>query len=207
MKKLIALLFASLSLVSCDNDEEADKSYHIQFQLKETDGTNTIHIPQEERLDISGNDILNSDFLAVGFQITGGFPSPANPEINHRLTISFGLEIPKSEFVNNGGKHEFIEAGNFVNYIPSGNLFNQQAIFASAYFHENTQTYCTALMDDTFDNNLEITKTKFYVDATGNHAVDIEGHFTIRFNSICWNHNLDLIKGSFRTKIMIDEIP
>jgi hypothetical protein len=165
MKKLIALLFASLSLLSCDK-EEADKSYHIQFQLKETDGTNTIHIPQEKRLDIEGDDILNREFMAVGFQISEGFPSPANPEINHSLTISFGLEIPKSEFMNNGANHEFIEARNFVNYIPSGNLFNQQAIFAGAWFHENTQTYCTALMDETFDNRLEITKTKYYVDTT-----------------------------------------
>lgn len=208
MKKLFILVLIMSALISCRKNEEDIALYHVKFQLKKADSnTNEVHFIQENPQKIRGNGIKNSDSVAVGFSITESFPSPSNKEVTQQFTFHLSMRIPGEEFTTDSGVYKFKNASSFENYIPSGNLFENRTLLISTFFHEDMLTFCSAQLDQNFNNNFEITRTSYYTDDNGNDAMDIEGVFSIRYNSICSNGDIKLEGGSFRVKLLIDEIP
>lgn len=205
MKKLFILVLILSALISCRKNEENIALYHVKFQLKKADGTtNEVHFVQEAPQRINGGGIKNSDSVAVEFSIAESFSSPSNKEVTQQFTFHLSMRIPGEEFTTDSGVYKFKNASSFENYIPSGNLFENRTLLISTFFHEDMMTFCSAQLDQNFNNNFEITRTSYYIDDNGNDAMDIEGVFSIRYNSICSNGDTKLEDGNFRIKLLID---
>lgn len=214
MKMLLISAMILSALISCDKKEEDIDidpdvaKYSIKFQLKDSEGnTKKINLTQENPRTISGNGIKDSDNVSTGFGLSGSFVSPSEKQLTQQLFFYLAIEIPEAEFNFDSGRYEFKNPSNFENYISSRNLFEDGTQSISTYFHEDVKTFCSAQLDSTFDNTFYITKTSHYVDNNGNDAMDIEGMFTTRYNSVCNNGDVELEDGTFRIKLLIDEIP
>jgi hypothetical protein len=58
-----------------------------------------------------------------------------------------------------------------------------------------------------FDNHFEIKSKDYFVDENKNHAVNLEGTFSSKYNSACQGGSFEISKGSFRIKVVVDQIP
>ncbi len=133
--------------------------------------------------------------------------SPLKKEVAQQLSFYLSVEIPREEFKVNSEIYKFKNPSNFESYIPSGNLFEDESLSVTTYFHEDTMTFCSALLDTTFNNSFKITKASYHIDNNGKEAIDVEGMFATRYNPICNNGNIALEDGTFRVKLLLSEIP
>ena len=165
MKKVFFSAIIVFLFIACRANEEDINIYFIEFQLSESDGnTNKIYIIQESPQTLTGNGIKNSDSVAVGFGILESFVSPNNKDVTQLFGFRLSMLIAEEELNTNSGTYKFKNSSSFVNHIPLGNLFEEKNIDVNTTFNEDSQTFCSALLDTTFDNNFTIAKTRFYVD-------------------------------------------
>lgn len=202
------------TLLSCKKTEidpdvnPGEGPYFIKFNLKEPDGkAREIYIPKESLQSLSGNGVKDSEFVAVGFGFSGAFISPADKEITQDLSFYISFSIPETEFYHKSGSYEFKEPKNLKNYIPLGNLFHEGPHSISTFFHEDIMTFCSAPIDASHSNIFRITKMEYCIDTNGVDALDIEGRFTTKYNLVCNDGDVLIGNGSFRVKLLIDEIP
>lgn len=208
MRILIGISFLFL-FTACQENKGAENLYYLDFKLVGLDGVaHEINISQETSATLNGHGIKDSNQVALGFALNGTFASPFEKEVTQNLSFYFATEIPETEFsIDSQGVYTLKSPADFRNYLPSGNLFENDNLSVRSYFHEDTNTFCTALLDTAFAQKLSITSKIFYVDSNGDDALDIEGTFDTAYDLVCGKDRSINANGTFKIKLLLNASP
>ncbi len=198
------LLFAC-----CEGNKDADNLYFLKFKLIGSDSlAHEIDVPLKTPVTAYAYGLKNNDQVSVGFAINGTFKSPLDKEIAQNLSFSFATEVPETEFsADSQGGYTLKNPADFRNYLPPNNLFEHENLSVRSYFHEDTNTFCTAQLDTAFTQELNITSKNYYVDRNGNDALDVEGTFDTVYDLVCGEDKSINANGSFRIKVLLNTSP
>lgn len=210
MRNLTLLIISILMLISCnkENNEIKPEGFYINFKIKDHTGmVSNVKFPYEQIQNINGNDVKDSHFVWVGFGFSALFQNPTNQSISQELTFYLSIQVPEEELIIDSNKYKFISPENYQNYIPTGNIFDQKNISFSTFFHEDISTFCSAQNDENFNNTFEISSKEYFIDENQEDTMIVEGTFSTKYNSVCGNNSFEISAGTFRIKLLIDEIP
>jgi hypothetical protein len=210
MKNLIALSILSIIFFSCNKEsEELDlDDYYIRFSIRNgSQKVTNISLKYDKTQNINGNGVNGEDFVWVGFGFSGTSPSIILDTALTELSFYLGVKVPEEELFLDSGSYEFLNPENYLSYLPKGNVFAHKELSFSTSYHENLNSFCSAQNDENFDNEFEITNTKYFIDENEKDAMNVEGKFITNYNSICENGSFEITEGTFRIKVLIDKIP
>jgi hypothetical protein len=207
MMRILIGISLLLLFTACEENKSTENLYYLEFKLVGLDGVaHEINISQETPATLNGHGIKDSNQVALGFALNGTFASLFEKEVTQNLSFYFATEIPETEFsIDSQGIYTLKSPADFRNYLPSGNLFENDNLSARSYFHEDTNTFCTALLDTAFAQKLSITNKNYYVDNDGNDALDIEGTFGTGYSSFCGEDKST--NGTFKIKLLLNASP
>lgn len=195
-----------LLFTTCEENKGAENFHYLKFKLIGSDGLiHEMDVPLEAPVTAYRYGSEDSDQVSVGFAINSTFASPIEKEVTQNLSFSLTTEVPKTEFsTDSQGIYTLKSPADFRNYLPSGNLFENDNLSVRSYFHEDTNTFCTAQLDTAFAQKLSITSKSFYVDSNGYDALDIEGTFDTAYDLVCGEDKSINANGTFRIKLLLN---
>jgi hypothetical protein len=203
----ILVILAFTIFLSCEDPIqgiEEDKEYYMDFTVRNLWGDSyQVRVIQSDPAEVNRNGIKDSEFVAVGVWLFFSFVHPERDTINQALMFGVSFEIPIEEFAIDSGSYVFKEPAHLTNYIPKGNLFESSGVQLSTYFHEDLMTFCTASPNPSFENSFQINRAIYFRDENGQHAMDIEGAFELRYESFCQENDIGVEQGSFAAKVLI----